>query len=362
MIQLLFSLTPKAKKEDLFDREKELSELTHLVEMYPIVVVTGLRRVGKSSLIRVFLKESELPFVLVDGRKLYEMASGNISSLHFSQLLNSELSRLSKSQKILNFLTRIRGISVGGSSLEIDHKEFNLSDLLEKFDEIAQKEKKHFVLFLDEAQYLRYYGSRGGNDILALLAYCYDHLENVRILITGSEVGMLHDFLKLDSYDSPLYGRGIGFLTLKPFSFDQSVEFLRKGFEEVKEKIDFDPNEVVKKIDGIAGYLVLFGVKYLEKKSKDKALDEVFHTAKALFEKELNELKKRSPRYLSILKYIAQGANSWSAVKNICYANRDFVADSRLYSLLGTLEKMSLIEKTAKGYKIVDPVLEKLLT
>lgn len=359
---MLFSLTPKTKKEDLFDREEELSELTHLVETYPIVVVTGLRRVGKSSLIRVFLKESKLPFVMVDGRKLYEMTSGNISSLQLSQLLNSELSRLSKSQKILNFLTRVRGISFGGSSLEIDPKKFSLSDLLEKFNDIGEKEKRHFVVFFDEAQYLRYYGSRGGNDILALFAYCYDNLENVKILITGSEVGMLHDFLKMDSYDSPLYGRGIGFLALKPFSFDKSVEFLRKGFQEVKEKIDFDLNEVVKKIDGIAGYLVLFGVKYIEKKSKDKALDEVFHTAKALFEKELSELKKRSPRYLSILKYIAQGANNWSALKNVCYANRDFVADSRLYSLLGTLEKMSLIEKTAKGYKIVDPVLEKLLT
>lgn len=359
---MLFSLTPKTKKEELFDREEELSELTRLVETYPIVVVTGLRRVGKSSLIRVFLKESKLPFVMVDGRKLYEMTSGNISSLQLSQLLNSELSRLSKSQKILNFLTRVRGISFGGSSLEIDPKKFSLSDLLEKFNDIGEKDKRHFVVFFDEAQYLRYYGSRGGNDILALFAYCYDNLENVKILITGSEVGMLHDFLKMDSYDSPLYGRGIGFLTLKPFSFDKSVEFLRKGFQEVKEKIDFDLNEVVKKIDGIAGYLVLFGVKYIEKKSKDKALDEVFHTAKALFEKELSELKKRSPRYLSILKYIAQGANNWSALKNVCYANRDFVADSRLYSLLGTLEKMSLIEKTAKGYKIVDPVLEKLLT
>ncbi|MEJ5229640.1 MAG: hypothetical protein WHT65_06525 [Pseudothermotoga sp.] len=32
-----------------------------------------------------------------------------------------------------------------------------------------------------------------------------------------------------------------------------------------------------------------------------------------------------------------------------------------MYSLLETLEKMSLIEKTPEGYRIVDPVMEKVL-
>jgi len=60
VIDLLFSLTPKTKKEDLFDRERELKDLEKLLETYPIVVITGLRRVGKSSLVKVFLNESDL--------------------------------------------------------------------------------------------------------------------------------------------------------------------------------------------------------------------------------------------------------------------------------------------------------------
>ncbi|PLV56064.1 ATP-binding protein [Thermotoga sp. SG1] len=359
---MLFSLTPKVRKEDLFDRERELKELEKLVETYPLVVVTGLRRVGKSSLVKVFLNEKKLPHITIDGRKLYESSGGNITSLHLSRFLAEELSRISRSQKLLNLLKRVRGISISGTSLQINPKEFSLSDLLEKLDEISKKRKTKTVIFFDEAQYFRYYGSRGGKDILALFAYCYDSLERVRFIVTGSEVGVLHDFLKLDSYDSPLHGRGIGFLTVRPFSFEQSVDFLIEGFKELEEKINFDPEEVVGEIDGIVGYLVLFGIKYLEKKNKDEAIKEVFHTVKALFEKELDELKRRSERYPFVLRQIAKGINTWSALKNIFHAKGDFISDSRLYSILETLEKMAFVEKTQNGYTIVDPVFKKILT
>lgn len=53
--------------------------------------------------------------------------------------------------------------------------------------------------------------------------------------------------------------------------------------------------------------------------------------------------------------------NSWSSLKNLFHAKGDFESDSNLYSLLKTLEKMSFIEKTTEGYKIIDPVLEKVL-
>ncbi|ABQ47741.1 ATPase [Thermotoga petrophila RKU-1] len=362
VIDLLFSLTPKTKKEDLFDREKELKDLEKLLQTYPIVVITGLRRVGKSSLVKVFLNESDLLHITVDGRRLYETSGGNISSHHLTRFLGEELSRISKSQKLLNVLKRVRGITVSGTSIELNPKEFSLSDLLEKLNETAKRRKKKMVIFFDEAQYLRYYGSRGGSDLLALLAYSYDNFENVRFIISGSEVGVLHDFLKLEDYSSPLHGRGIGFLTVRPFTFDQSVDFLMEGFREVGEKVNFDVEEIVREIDGIVGYLVLFGVKYLEKKNKDEALKEVFHAVKALFEKEMEELRKRSERYPFILRQISRGINTWSALKNIFRAKGDFIGDSRLYSLLETLEKMSFIEKTQSGYRIVDPVFEKILS
>lgn len=55
--RVLFSPTPKASRKELFDREQELSQLQNLLKIYPIVVVGGLRKVGKSSLVRAFLSE-----------------------------------------------------------------------------------------------------------------------------------------------------------------------------------------------------------------------------------------------------------------------------------------------------------------
>jgi hypothetical protein len=41
------------KREDLFDREKELEDLHNNLDV-PVVVITGVRRIGKSSILNVF--------------------------------------------------------------------------------------------------------------------------------------------------------------------------------------------------------------------------------------------------------------------------------------------------------------------
>lgn len=102
-------------------------------------------------------------------------------------------------------------------------------------------------------------------------------------------------------------------------------------------------------------------MKYVSTKKRDEALQEVFSTMRPMFEKELSELSKRSPRYMKILKAVANGASSWSSLKNVLHAEGDFISDSRLYEALETLRKMSLIEKTSDGYKISNKLLEKLL-
>ncbi|MDI6863211.1 MAG: hypothetical protein QMC97_07535 [Pseudothermotoga sp.] len=76
------------------------------------MVITGFRRVGKSSLVRIYLNEREDPFMSIDVRKLYEMSFGNISSLHLTRLIGEELNKISKIEKLSSFLRKIRGISI----------------------------------------------------------------------------------------------------------------------------------------------------------------------------------------------------------------------------------------------------------
>jgi len=51
-----------------------------------------------------------------------------------------------------------------------------------------------------------------------LLAWSSDTLENVTFVVTGSEVGVLEDFLQLSDADSPLHGRARLKIKLSRFS------------------------------------------------------------------------------------------------------------------------------------------------
>ncbi len=99
----------------------------------------------------------------------------------------------------------LRGISVERVSiagLQLKPREASFVDLLEFLNSLGRKAGKKVIIAFDEAQYLRFYGSRGGKELLAAVAYAYDSLENLGFVFTGSEVGLLHDFLGLDDYSS----------------------------------------------------------------------------------------------------------------------------------------------------------------
>ncbi len=150
---------------------------------------------------------------------------------------------------------------ISGLELRFE-KSVQISDVLEALNDLG------VVIGIDEAQYLRFYGSRGGRESLALLAYAYDNLGNLRFILTGSEVGLLHDFLGLDEYESPLYGRSYREVRLMPFSRDLSIEFLRQGFSEAGVEVSKEELErAVDVFDGIPGWLVDFGRAYLQRGS-----------------------------------------------------------------------------------------------
>jgi len=359
---MLFDLTPKVSIDDLFDRLDERKSFEYSIYNYPLVVITGLRRVGKSSLTKTMLNSMNLPHLFIDGRSLYASSGGQINHTNLISAIEKELGKLSLKFKIKNYLKTVKGITFSGNSIAVDWKKTDLSNLFEKLNDFSGKKNQNLVLYIDEAQFLRFYGSRGGKDLLALLSYIYDNLRKIKIVITGSEIGLLHDFLNFGNYNSPLFGRAYNEISVKPFKREDSKEFLRRGFSEINIPVNFDLDEAVKILDGIPGYLVLFGKKYSESLDFDDALNRVWQTMKGMIEGELKELKNRSARYTTALKYIATGINYWTGLKNLFIANGDNIGDSRLYEVLKTLQTTSWIEKSEDNkYKIVDPVLEKIL-
>ncbi|ASJ08005.1 AAA family ATPase [Thermococcus siculi] len=355
---MLFDPRPKKSREELFDREKEINALVNSKE--PLTLLLGLRRVGKSSLLRVALNEVENG-IYIDARKMYFDSGGwiTVESLkrEFEKSLNSLKGPIR--EHLSRVLKKVKGVSVSGLSFTLEN-DASLSEVLAGLNEIGA------MIGIDEAQYLRFYGARGGREFLALLACAYDNLENIRFVLTGSEVGLLHDFLALENYESPLYGRSYEEVILKPFPRELSIEFLRQGFFEVGMTVS---DEIIMRavdyIDGIPGWLVEFGRSYLRTGDFDKAIENVLKTARGFVRGELGELEKRSPRYPVILKAIAHGFDRWNLIRDYLLSKGTRVPNSRLANLLRNLEKMSWIEKDfssgEKRYRIVDPVIERVL-
>ena len=65
---MLFSLEPKSRREDLFNFNYELANLTNALRGSRLIAVTGLRRTGKTSLMRVALNGSGINYLYIDVR------------------------------------------------------------------------------------------------------------------------------------------------------------------------------------------------------------------------------------------------------------------------------------------------------
>ncbi|AJC71776.1 ATPase [Thermococcus guaymasensis DSM 11113] len=360
---MLFDLQPKMRREDLYDREEELKEFSEAVELgETLVLLLGIRRLGKSSLLNVALSESGKPFSKIDVRSLYFTHGSIPQELLARKLLEGLLKSLKGRDKLriglVNALSRVKGVKISGIQVEFDEKP-DLSELLERLDAWAEKTGKRVIIAFDEAQYLRLSGIQYDG----LIAYAVDNLPNLTFVLTGSEVGMLHDFIGLDNPRKPLFGRYAREITLKRFSREQSGDFLRRGFDELGVKVHEEEIErVVEKLDGIVGWLTLYGyLRGVRKLPEKDALDELFERAKALVLDEISTLTRYSARYWYLLKAVSLGNDSWSSIKEYVEFKAGKINDAKFSALLKNLVKYGYLEKTSDGYSIPDPVVREVI-
>jgi len=114
VVVTIFSPEPKSRREGLFDREKEPEALGSPVRRNRIVLITGLRRIGKTSVINVYLHEFvKRNFALVDVR-----ASGNSSRGVYGTFPDA-LTKLSRRQELKGAIQGITGVSVLGLGVSL---------------------------------------------------------------------------------------------------------------------------------------------------------------------------------------------------------------------------------------------------
>jgi hypothetical protein len=343
---VIFDLGPKECLHDLYDRVEE-RRLLHeaLSRKEKLVVVYGLRRVGKTSLVKAVLNEKEFSYIFIDAKGIYYEYGSMLKGAIISAV----------SQKFLEFIGRL-GFGPGDAG-QVTADDLTLTQLLGAIDEWCSGKKLFLVIAIDEAQYLRF-GGRTRYD--GIMAWSIDNLKNIGYVLTGSEIGMLKDFLKIGNADAPLYGRFKDEIYLERFDAKASAAFLKRGFEELSTAVK--PDEIdgaVARIDGTAGWLTYYGhYRAVMKMGAEPALSSVFEEGSRLVAGELNALIRQSrKRYVAILKAVAEGIDKWSDIKPYVVAKSGKVSDTILNSLLQTLVKLGILEKADGSYKIGDPVL-----
>lgn len=356
---MLFSPYPKTKREELYDRDNELKELEEAIRRGErLILLIGMRRLGKSSLLNVTLSELPNPSVKIDVRKIYSEYSSVNRYIIGKALLSSLSGKKRLVEEVKTFLSKVKGIAFSGMKVEITSKDFSITGLLEALNEYGG-ERGRVVIAFDEAQFLRFGGATRYDGIIA---YAMDNLENLTFILTGSEVGLLFDFLKFDNPEAPLFGRYHHDISLERFSKELSEEFLRKGFEEADFPVrEREIEDAVEELDGIVGWLSLYGyIRVTRKINHKKALEEVLSEAKSVINTELSRLFTYSPRYRVILKAVALGYSRWSDIKDYLTLKLGYINDSNFSILLENLVKYGYVEKKEGRYAIADPVLAKV--
>lgn len=349
---MLFKEGPVERPDELFDREAELEELRSALRERRVVALLGVRRVGKTSLAKA--TTWNLPRVYVDVRE-FEWRT-YVTWDDFYGVLKSALPR---SRRLLETLSRISGVSVAGLeiSFAVGKRRPPPAELLKALDKWAESEGVRVVFVIDEAQEL--YKLKGGS-FTPVLAWAYDNLSNVVFLLTGSKVGLIHRLLRPDDPHSPMYGRYIYTIQVRPLPRDRAKEFLTKGLEEAGVRYTREALETaVDKLDGVIGWLAYLGLEAVRAgRLTESLIAEVLEKAARLAWGEFCRFVqlRQSRRYIYIMQAAAEGA-TWSEIKRYLEIKEGPVYDAELSRLLKTLVEEGWLEKEDDVYKPADPLL-----
>ncbi|ADN50604.1 AAA family ATPase [Vulcanisaeta distributa] len=355
---MLFDPKPKERREDLFDRDEELRRL-RLGLSYPVTLLLGIRRSGKSSLIKVLMnEEKDVIWVYLDLRK-YE----GHAYLTYRHLLGEFERALNSWQESLRRLLQgIRGVSISGPGFEVrlgwGKSKVELGDLFDRLSDIGEREGRKVVIVFDEAQELR---KLKGFNILYPLAYAYDNLR-LNFVFTGSQIGMVYRFLRLRDPGSPLFGRAMFEVRINPFTREQAVEFLRAGFREVSLSVSEGILEdAYNELGGVPGWLTYYGLNYMQLNDHGEAIRRTLEYAVQLirqeFENFLRGREEARERYYAIMSLCRFGCR-WSDVKRMLMAKEGYeVDDKKVTELLQNLMDASFLIKENDLYKPSDPLI-----
>jgi AAA+ ATPase superfamily predicted ATPase len=271
-----------------------------------IAVIYGRRRLGKTELIKKFIKEKNAVYYLAtkedDAKQLK-----SISSLVGLKINDEELARFGAVDWEAFFL-RIKN----------------------------RKSASKLVIAVDEFPYL----VKSNNAIPSIFQKGWDaylNNANIMLILSGSSMSMMQN--ETISYNAPLYGRSEVILKMKQLNIEYALNL----------------NTTMRFEDRLLTYFILGGVpgyyNFIEEATSFRqVLKQIFKTGSVFLEEPsilLSEEFKKETTYMKILDLIASGVNKTNKI-----ASKLNIQPSNVVKYLEALERVDIIKK-------VFPVTEK---
>ena len=299
-----------------FDREKEIDILKKIqadsFEAAQLTVLTGRRRVGKTSLVLKAYKGLPLLYFFVGRKTEKDLCE------EYSREIEDKL-----------------GLPVLG----------NASRFYEIFEYILKiASSKQVILFIDEFQDFQKVNTSIYSDIQKLWDL-YKDKAAINLIVSGSVYSLMHKIF----FDraQPLYGRASHMIKLRPFSPSVIREIMQFYSP------NYSPDDLLALYSftgGVAKYIELL----IDSKAftKEKMIERMIEDGSSFLEEGkivlLNEFGKEYGRYFSILSAIASG-----------YTQRN-----RIENIIGE-EVSGYLSRLETDYEIIEkrqPILEKIKT
>ncbi len=358
--KMYFDLAPKTKKEDLYGMDFALDSLVSYLKDSEVrmIIIKGLRRTGKTSLLNVALRESAHPHLKIDVRE-----SPYYDKHEFEKYLVERIKEAVGESLIKKVLNKINGIGLSYKEIEarlyLENRAVVTGSFFAQLNTELKAKKKHLILAFDEAQLL----SKIKFD--HLLAAIYDNYTQLKILLSGSEVGLLDKFVGRKDADAPLFGRGAIEIEIKKLDSEQASRFLKEGFTQLKKSLSLEEiKEVLEQLDGIIGWATLYGWMRSKNTSHKTALLKVTEEGSKLAKKELDHFLQNRNRmvYIMVLKLISKGYNQWGLLKQQFAKKNKIISDRQLNLYLTELINYNFVEKVDQVYSVPDPLLVRVLS
>ncbi len=291
----MFSTRPIRDEKNLHGEahRRAVRELKNAVDEGDFVAILGSRRVGKTSVINVFLNKHRLKYNYL----YYDLAFGmGREAISYTELVPV-------STNIPGELEYSATLSLGIVKMDVKPKgiaEFQ-NAFLNLLRHLNRSGKKTVVVF-DEAQVLPRFTPL---NMLGMLQTISDGLENVTVILSGSMPGLLERIIN-PSGDRPFFARYVEKIHITRWTVEESVEYLRKGLPDAHEEGLY---EAARELSNVPGFLAYYGKLRTKGNSHGEALRTALHHAVRLWKKDLGDFIRiyRSPAYIIALKKVAKG-------------------------------------------------------